>query len=164
MCLREGTQAKQSSNNRDLRFLCEGKQLLISICQNDPMTRHNEWAFRFSYQFCGLGDSRYRSFWSSCGTQILNRTNRSRWTVERFAQLQVFGDIDQHRTRTTTTSKPESLVNNIGQVFYILYQKIMLGDRLRHPDDIGLLKSIAANKGAPYLPGDCQNWRRVHVC
>src|SRR5213080_2889263 len=123
------------------------------------MTGHNKWTLRFCNQFCGLSDSRRCRLWSSCGTQILNGTDRSRRTVECLAQLHVFGNINQHWTRTTTKSKPEGLVNNLRQFFNILYQKIMLCDRLRHPDDIGLLKSIAADKGASHLSGDCQNWR-----
>src|SRR5713101_9790052 len=164
VCFGESTQAEQSGDDRNVGFFGEGSQLVIGFRENDAMTRHNQRTLRLGDQLRGLCNGCCRRLWRSRATKMLDRTDRSRWAVGRFAQLDIFGDVNQHRTRTSTSCYTKGFMHDIGDVFDPLYEKIMLGDWLGHAKHIGLLKCVTADEVTRHLPGDCHNGCRVHVC
>src|SRR5256885_2229365 len=55
-------------------------------------------------------------------------------------------------------------MDNVGQIFDTQYQEVVLGDRLRHTENIGLLKGVASDKVASHLSGNGYDGGRVHEC
>src|SRR5215471_10566502 len=115
------------------------------------MTRHNNRALGLRNQVRGLGNSHCRRLWRSSSTKILDRTDRCRWTVQGFALLYIFGNVNEHWTRTSTSCYTKGFVHYIGDVFDPLYEKIMLGDWLGHAKHIGLLKCVTADEVSRHL-------------
>src|SRR5258706_5649882 len=127
------------------------------------MTRHNYWALSLSNEFCSLGDSSRRRLVNLPRIKVRVRVGKWYRTIEHFAHLHIFGNVDQYRPGTTATGKTECFMHDIRQVFNSLYQEIVLGDRLGHTEYIGLLECVATDERACHLPGNCHQRRRVHV-
>src|SRR5208283_4810870 len=74
----------------------------------------------------------------------------------------VFGDVDQHRTRTAGSGDVKRLVYDTRQVVDVLHQVVVLGSGARDAEGIGFLKRIGAHQLGGDLAGECNHGDRVH--
>ena len=79
-------------------------------------------------------------------------------------QLDVRGDVDQHRTRAARGCDVERLLKDAGQVRRILDQIRMLRKGLARAGDVSLLEHIAAQQPGVHLAGDRDQGDGIHIC
>src|ERR1700730_412185 len=115
------------------------------------MARHNNRTLRLVDQFYRLGNGCGRKLRRARCAEVFKRTDRSRRPVERFAELDVLGHVDQYWSWTSTKCQLEGFMDGVRQVFNVAHQEIVFGDRLRDTNHIGLLEGVAPNKWTRYL-------------
>ena len=82
---------------------------------------------------------------------------------DRAGDLNVLGNIDQHRAGATGGGNLESLIDGRGEVCRILHQIIMLGAVAGDTDGVGLLKGVRSDQRGCDLPGDDDHRNRIHI-
>ncbi len=73
------------------------------------------------------------------------------------ALLRIFGDIDQHRTRTSRPRHIKSFADRARHFAGVRHQIVVLGDRKSHARDVGFLKRVRPDQLAAHLPGDADD-------
>src|SRR5437660_1232899 len=124
------------------------------------MTSHNEWTLRLSDQLRRLPHQVRGKSWPSL--IVCLSVGFIWWAIARLSQLHIFGNVDEYRTGAATASDLKGFMHDVRDFIGAMHQEIVLGDRLRDADDIGLLEGIAPDKVPRHLPGDCNHWDRVH--
>jgi len=75
----------------------------------------------------------------------------------------VLGQVDQDGARASGAGQVEGLGDRAGDVVGRLHEEVVLGDRHRDADDVGLLEGVRADRGARHLAGDGHQRDAVHV-
>jgi len=77
--------------------------------------------------------------------------------------LNILRDIQQHRSRPAILRHVERFLHCLGQLLDVLYQPVVLGDRLGDADDVGLLKGVTAHHRPRDLTSDRDHRGVIHV-
>ena len=93
---------------------------------------------------------------------VAKQLNFGRLLKLHLLDLGVLAEVDQHRARPAAAGDIEGLFDNLGHLAGAGYQEIVLGDGQCYAGHIGFLEGVAANKVGRHLPGDADDWRRVH--
>ncbi len=93
------------------------------------------------------------------------RARRKLFQRRKLAELRghVLRDIHQHRAGAPAPRDGEGLPQGIRQLFHMLHDEIVLGDRHRDPGDVHLLKAVEAQKAEIDVPGDRDHRDRIHI-
>ena len=83
--------------------------------------------------------------------------------VSRFLKRYVFWNIHHHRTRTARPRYEEGFLHDVGHVFRVFDQKVVLDDGSRNAHGVAFLKRIKANGGQRHLPRQNDHRNAVHV-
>ena len=76
--------------------------------------------------------------------------------------LDVLGDVDQHRAGAALRGDLESLVDGGGKLCRVLDEVIVLAAMAGDANRVGFLKSVRTNQAGGHLAGDDHHWNRVH--
>jgi hypothetical protein len=75
--------------------------------------------------------------------------------AERALRLQdVLGQVDEHRARAPVLARWKASAIGARDVVDRLHEEVVLGDRHRDADDVGLLEGVGADGRARHLAGD----------
>ena len=94
-----------------------------------------------------------------------------RWWIERhrlgrfivdLSCCNIFRDIDKNRTLTTAVGDPECVSHGIGQIFDLVYEECMLGDRHRNAGDADFLECITTDQTVRYVSCNGDHRNTVH--
>ena len=80
-----------------------------------------------------------------------------------FGVGQIFGNVHNHRTRSTASGNVKRLFNNGRDLFGASYHEAVLHNGTRYPHHVGLLKRVFTNKVTLYLPRQHHHGNRIHV-
>ncbi len=80
-----------------------------------------------------------------------------------FVQLDVFGNVDEHRTLPAGHRDDKRFLHHAGQVGHIGHQIVMLGDPATDFDDRRFLERVAADDFGADLAGDRDEWDAVEL-
>ena len=78
------------------------------------------------------------------------------------AELNILGDVDDHRAGATAGGDVEGLVQDGGQVSRALHQIVMLGAGAGNADRIALLEGVRPDQVGWDLPGNDHQRNRIH--
>ena len=83
--------------------------------------------------------------------------------VKRLVERNIFRNVHHHRARAAAAGDVESLFHDIGHVFGIFDQEVVLNDRAGNAHGIALLKRIQTDGRSGHLPADDDHRDAVHV-
>ena len=126
-------------------------QFRVGIVENDAAAEVQHWPLRFFQRFQGALDLPDVPF-----HRRLIRAQRDFIGVVEIGKStgHVFGDINQHRTRSAAARDMEGLFDGQCQLGYVLHQKAVLDAGAGDADRIHFLKSIVTNQYRRHLPGN----------
>ena len=90
--------------------------------------------------------------------------NASRPDKRRRTLLSIFGDIDEHRTRSALSGNLISGGHDVWHILSLGDQERVLGDRHRHSDDVNLLERVGSHEVRENLARDGNHRDGIHVC
>ena len=121
-----------------------------------PAADHENWALGTFQELNGGGNGfGARLHPAGLGLRLYQHAPEGR-------HLHVFGDIDQHRPRTTCGGDPDGLGHDARQVVGVLHHVVVLGDGQGDAGNIGLLKGVGADQVAGHVAGDGEQRHAVH--
>ena len=77
-------------------------------------------------------------------------------------ELDVLGDVDDHRPGATRLGDVERLVQHAGEIVHVLHEPVVLGARTRDADRIALLKGVVADQVGRHLTGNADDGNGIH--
>ena len=77
-------------------------------------------------------------------------------------ELDVLGDVDDHRARAPVGGDVEGLVNDAGEIVDVLDQIVVLGAGAGDAHGVAFLKGIRADEGGGHLAGDDDDGDGIH--
>jgi hypothetical protein len=92
----------------------------------------------------------------------VGRGDFRRAVIFALGELDVLGDVDQHRAGTAGGGDLEGLMDDLRQVADVFDQVVVLGARAGHADRVGFLEGVGADQVRGDLAGDDDHRDRVH--
>ena len=93
---------------------------------------------------------------------VVGMHHLARPLVGGLAELDVLGDVDDHRSRPPGGGDVEGLVQHPGQVCRVLDQVVVLGDGPGDADGVALLEGVGADQVGGNLAGDDHQGNGIH--